>query len=175
MAGNGPPRAPSDDGEGMESAMFRDLTIRARILLSFAAVLVIMIAMGAIAYRQLTTVGVRSNEIQTDAMPGLLASSQLSATRVERYALIERRLRLTDPEALRETDARLVVNRNAIDQAMKAYEETIHKADDRANFNAYKQLVTQYRVEEDALLEAAHSGRDVQASQARFETMFARV
>ena len=71
-------------------------TIRQRILASFAAVLALMIVMGAVAYACLARVADDATVIQKDAVPGMAVSGQLNAAWLDNFALTQKHVLETE-------------------------------------------------------------------------------
>jgi methyl-accepting chemotaxis protein WspA len=138
----------------------KSLTIRGRILASFAVVLVVMIIMGWVAYSRLMRVQDEATSIQTDTLPGLYFSQQLTTAWVNEYALLEAHILQNDPGAIRDAEARLTANRVVIQTLSKNYEDAINQAVDRANFAALKPLTEQYTSVEDAILPLSRTNQD---------------
>ena len=127
-------------------------TIRQRILASFAAVLALMIVMGAVAYACLARVAEDATVIQKDAVPGMAVSGQLKAAWLDNFALTQKHVLETEDAEMRRIVAQLQVNRANLEKLSRNYEATIHTAKDRENFDAFLNLRAPYlRVQEDAL------------------------
>ncbi|WP_431124859.1 methyl-accepting chemotaxis protein [Variovorax paradoxus] len=127
-------------------------TIRQRILASFAAVLALMIVMGAVAYACLARVAEDATIIQKDAVPGMAVSGQLTAAWLDNFALTQKHVLETEDAEMRRIVAQLQVNRASLEKLSRNYETTIHTAKDRENFDAFLNLRASYlRVQEDAL------------------------
>ena len=127
-------------------------TIRQRILASFAAVLALMIVMGAVAYACLARVAEDATVIQKDAVPGMAVSGQLTAAWLDNFALTQKHVLETEDAEMRRVVAQLQVNRASLEKLSRNYETTIHTAKDRENFDAFLNLRAAYlRVQEDAL------------------------
>lgn len=127
-------------------------TIRQRILASFAAVLALMIVMGAVAYACLARVAGDATVIQKDAVPGMAVSGQLTAAWLDNFALTQKHVLETEDAEMRRVVAQLQVNRASLEKLSRNYEATIHTAKDRENFDAFLNLRAPYlRVQEDAL------------------------
>jgi len=127
-------------------------TIRQRILASFAAVLALMIVMGAVAYVCLARVAQDATVIQKDAVPGMAVSGQLKAAWLDNFALTQKHVLETEDAEMRSVDAQLQVNRASLEKLSRSYEATIFTAKDRENFDAFLNLRAAYlRAQEDVL------------------------
>ncbi|WP_457354131.1 methyl-accepting chemotaxis protein [Roseateles sp. P5_D6] len=139
------------------------LTVRHRILASFAAVLVLMIVMGAVIYSRLARVAQDATVIQKEALPGMLYSSQLLAAWQENFALTQEQVFEKDETEARKIESQLQVNRARLETLAKSYESTIFSAEDRENYEAFKNLhvANPYlRTQDDILKLSAASKRD---------------
>lgn len=127
-------------------------TIRQRILACFAAVLALMIVMGAVAYACLARVAEDATVIQKDAVPGMAVSGQLNAAWLDNFALTQKHVLETEEADIRSVDAQLQASRANIEKLSRNYEATIHTAKDRENFDAFLNLRAAYlRAQEDVL------------------------
>jgi methyl-accepting chemotaxis protein WspA len=127
-------------------------TIRQRILACFAAVLALMIVMGAVAYACLARVAEDATVIQKDAVPGMAVSGQLNAAWLDNFALTQKHVLETEEADIRTVDAQLQASRANIEKLSRNYEPTIHTAKDRENFDAFLNLRAAYlRAQEDVL------------------------
>ncbi|SDJ30902.1 methyl-accepting chemotaxis protein [Variovorax sp. OV700] len=127
-------------------------TIRQRILASFAAVLALMIVMGAVAHACLARVAEDATVIQKDAVPGMAVSGQLKAAWLDNFALTQKHVLETEDAEMRSVDAQLQASRANIEKLSRSYEATIFTAKDRENFDAFLNLRAPYlRVQEDVL------------------------
>jgi methyl-accepting chemotaxis protein WspA len=154
------------------------LTIRSRILVSFAAVLLMMIITSGIAYWQLSTVGAHARAVQKDSLPGLDVSAQLLSAWTNERALVLEEVLKPESAAARSVDEQLLVNKREIARLTKAYEDTIFQQADRDNYAAFKILVDQYRGVEDNVLSLSRNGRAQEAralAEAQYESIFARL
>lgn len=138
--------------DGHATNLMNTWTIRQRILASFAAVLALMIVMGAVAYVCLARVAVDATVIQKDAVPGMAVSGQLMAAWLDNFALTQKHVLETEDAEMRSVDAQLQVNRANLEKLARSYEATIFTAKDRENFDAFLNLRAAYvRTQEDVL------------------------
>jgi len=154
------------------------LTIRSRILASFAAVLLMMVITSGIAYWQLSTVGAHARGVQKDSLPGLDVSAQLLSAWTNERALVLEEVLKPESAAARSVDEQLLVNKREIARLTKAYEDTIFQQADRDNYAAFKILVDQYRGVEDNVLSLSRNGRAQEAralAETQYESIFARL
>lgn len=116
-------------------------TIRHRILASFAAVLALMIVMGAVAYACLARVEQDATIIEKDALPGLSHSGQLMLIWLDNFALTQEHVLETDDAEMRKVESKLQANRAKLEDLTRSYESTIFTAKDRENYEAFKSLL----------------------------------
>src|SRR5262245_27961761 len=64
-------------------------TIRWRIVVNFAVILVLMLIMATVAYTRLMRIDDLSRSIETDSVPGLYYSNQITIALIANYALME--------------------------------------------------------------------------------------
>ncbi|MBT2334375.1 methyl-accepting chemotaxis protein [Variovorax paradoxus] len=127
-------------------------TIRQRILASFAAVLALMIGMGAIAYTCLARVAQDATVIQKDALPGVAYSGQLIAAWLDNFGLTQKHILETEDAEMRKVDAQLQASRANLEKLSRSYETTIFSAKDREHFDAFLSLRAAYvRAQEEVL------------------------
>jgi methyl-accepting chemotaxis protein WspA len=136
-----------------QDAAMKSLSIRWRILGSFAIVLAVMTIMAGVALKQLATVSREATRMQVDTLPGLATANQLANSWVRDYAfLVEKVEQAADPATMEDIDARFEANHADIPKLMKVYEDAPLQAQDRENFNALKPLMAEYlRIEGDVL------------------------
>jgi methyl-accepting chemotaxis protein WspA len=113
-------------------------TIRHRILASFAAVLALMIVMGAVAYACLARVAQDATVIQKDALPGMSYSGELMVTWLHDFSLTQEHVLETDDAEIRKVESKLQANRARLEDLSKRYESTIFTAKDRENYETFK-------------------------------------
>ena len=111
----------------------RNITIRQRILLSFAVILGVMLLMGALALQRLGHIKQEEDLLRKDSIPGLYAASQMQSAWHANYAAVHALLSADEserPHALEKVRAR----RAAFEAALTRYEATIHSDEDRQLF-----------------------------------------
>ena len=132
----------------------KSLTIRRRILVSFAAVLAVMSAMAAISYLWFVQTEREAARVETNTVPALYFSTQLMTTWTEASSLL-REFVLEDVAAdkARIADA-VLANRDRLRGLLKSYEGTLDTEQDRQNYALVKQLFDQVFPAEDAIVAA---------------------
>lgn len=133
----------------------KSLTIRRRILLSFAAVMAVMSAIAALCYVWFLQTEREALAVETKTVPGLYYSAQLNTAWTEARGLIrEFQLSNTAAERTRASDA-IVAGRERMRSLLKAYEATIDSENDRKNHAESQRLFEQFVPVEDAMIAAA--------------------
>ncbi|MCX5521200.1 methyl-accepting chemotaxis protein [Kaistia defluvii] len=118
----------------------KNLTIRQRIIGSFAAVLAVMSIMAGLAFVSLVRAETEATAIETNTMPGLFYSLRMRAGWFEAQALVQD-LALSDTDAGR--DAAVVAinaNEEKLRGFMTSYEGSIDSTEDRDNLDTVKRL-----------------------------------
>ena len=127
-------------------------TIRQRIILSFAVILLLMCAMGGIAFVALDRVEKDTTSLQKDSLVGVEYSNQLLAEFSVNHSLTLRRAILDDKAAMGNDDTLLQANRVRLEDVMKKYETTILQAKDRENFEGFRNALAAYTQTQDQIL-----------------------
>src|SRR6478735_284135 len=133
----------------------KSLTIRRRILLSFAAVLAVMSAIAALCYVWFLQTEREALAVETKTVPGLYYSAQLTTAWAEADGLShEFHLSDTAAERSRVSDA-ILASRERMRSLLKSYEPTIDSEQDRKNHTEAQRLFEQFVPVEDAMIAAA--------------------
>jgi len=129
------------------SGMFSSgrLTLGARIVLSFGALFLLMLAMAVISYTRLRNIDDEALSLRHDSVPGLYYATALRAAANEGYATLERAV-FVDPDAASTTADldHLPDAQRAFDKVAADYQGTVFRDDDRERFNTFKAAYDQY-------------------------------
>ncbi|MGJ7497969.1 methyl-accepting chemotaxis protein [Variovorax sp. RT4R15] len=155
-------------------------TIRHRILASFAAVLALMIVMGAVAYACLARVAHDATLIQKEAVPGLSYSSQMMVAWQENFALTQKQVLETEGAETRKVESQLQANRDRLENLTRSYESTIFTPNDQENYEAFKSLhaaAAYLRTQQDVLKLSADNKRDAARAllQSQLDPQFEKI
>jgi methyl-accepting chemotaxis protein WspA len=131
-----------------------NLTIRRRIMASFAVILALMVIMALVAYTRLTQIERQSLLIETDALPGLTYSNQILVDRISNYSLTQEFVLESDHAARQKLHAAIMASRAYLDTLISDYSATMTTSDDRELLNEYNGSVAVYRTVQDAVLNA---------------------
>jgi len=112
-------------------------TIRQRILVSFAAILALMMVMGAIAYTYLVHIEREAIAVQTDSLPGVYYGMQILSAWLASYALTQDYVLQQDRAAKQILESKLQANRTSQDNVITKYETTITTAKERELFETH--------------------------------------
>ena len=145
----------------------KNLTIRTRILASFAIVLTLMVAMAAVAYSRLAAIEREAALISSDAVPGLTAINQIIIDRIANYSLTQEFELAGDRAAREKLKTAILASRSGLDTLNASYVATILLPDDQALFDVYRLAQDSYRSVQDAVLA---TGLDAKATS-REETV----
>lgn len=138
------------------------LTIRRRILLSFAAVLAVMSAMAALSYVWFVQTEREAVSVETKTVPGLYISAQLMAAWSENRGLTREFLLSDTADEKKQALDRIAAGRVRIREALKSYESAITTEEDRANHSRAVQLFDQFAQAQDAILSPGKPVPDAQ-------------
>lgn len=133
------------------------LTIRRRILLSFAAVLAVMSAMAALSYVWFVQAEQEAVSVETDTVPGLYYSAQLLAGWEESRGLARQFLLTDTPGERNQAAEAIAASRGRVREVLKSYETTALDDEDRRNYNQARQLFEQFASAQDPILAAARA------------------
>ncbi|RYE34377.1 MAG: methyl-accepting chemotaxis protein [Hyphomicrobiales bacterium] len=132
----------------------KSLTIRRRILISFAAILAVMTAMAGASYLWFLQTEREVIEVETKTVPGLYVSAQLMVTWADAARLSREMARAENAAARSQASEAALANRARVRDLLKSYEGTISGETDRRNHAAAAQLVDQFATAEDAIMAA---------------------
>ncbi|MER9562952.1 methyl-accepting chemotaxis protein [Mesorhizobium sp. M0571] len=133
------------------------LTIRRRILASFAAVLVVMTVMAIITYVWFLQTEQEATSVEKETLPDLYHSTQIMMGQMDAHSLLQEYALQDNPADKRAFEATIKANRDALQRSMDEYEETIESDLDKQNYAVVKDLADQFRQAEAAVLDASRA------------------
>ena len=133
------------------------LTIRGRVMASFAVVLAVIVIMAGITFTRVLNIEGQAKFIAADAVPRMVIANQILLDRGANYSLTQELVLQTDVAARERLRAAVLVSRTYLDSLVAEYASTLRKAEDQALLNAYESGVQAYRTAQDRLLEAARN------------------
>ncbi|MBB6187950.1 methyl-accepting chemotaxis protein [Rhodanobacter sp. MP7CTX1] len=136
-----------------------NITIRQRILLSFAVILAVMLVMGGVAIQRLLRIEADGAVLQGDALPGMYAADQLQSAWAANQSLLQAHMLAADAVTMTRIEDELRTNGAAFDAQLGRYEATVFTADERKDFEALKRASVPYlaALPEAIRLSRAHS------------------
>jgi methyl-accepting chemotaxis protein len=114
----------------------KNWTIGKRIVLGFAALLMIAAALGLFAFTRLIAIKAQSDRITADCLPGVYYISQIETINQANYALTHRWLMLGDSPDRTAVEAEMKANSDKLTGLMKNYESSITTDEDRRLYAA---------------------------------------
>ncbi len=132
----------------------KSLTIRRRILISFAAILAVMTAMAGASYFWFLQTERQVVEVETKTVPGLYVSAQLVANWTEARGLAREFVLADTPAEQQQVAEAIAANREIMRGLLKAYESAITTAEDRKNHALARELFEQFATTEDVIVAA---------------------
>ncbi|MER9094528.1 methyl-accepting chemotaxis protein [Mesorhizobium sp. M0700] len=140
-----------------ELSPMNSLTIRRRILASFAAVLVVMSVMAIITYVWFLQTEQEATSVEKETLPDLYHSTQIMMGQMDAHSLLQEYALQDNPADKRAFEATIKANRDALQGSMDEYEETIESDLDKQNYAVVKDLADQFRQAEAAVLDASRA------------------
>jgi len=132
----------------------KNLTIRRRIMASFAVVLALMVIMAAFAYIQLMKIDREATFIAGDAVSGLTFTNQIVLDRIANYSLTQEFVLQTSQVSKQTLQTAILATRAYLDTLISEYEATINTPAEKALFDSYKSAENLYKAAQDAVLKA---------------------
>jgi methyl-accepting chemotaxis protein WspA len=132
----------------------KNLTIRRRIMASFAVVVALMVIMATLAYTRFVNVQSQATWIATDALPGLTYANQIVVERIANYSLTQEFVLHDDMASKLKLSAAILASRAYLDTLATQYVSTVHEPSDQTQFDAYASAVELYRSAQDGVLKA---------------------
>jgi len=160
----------------------KNLTIRSRILLSFAVVLAIFSIMAVAVYIWLSQIETEARTVEFSTVPALYYSAQMRSAAMNAYGLAEEfALEDTAPERIG-VENKIRTNRDDLSQLLAKYKTTIDTDEDQKNYDSMRDVLNQLFSAEDSLIQHGHAGAasgaapDVRAEvKAELKPLFARI
>ncbi|WP_336811321.1 methyl-accepting chemotaxis protein [Bosea sp. MMO-172] len=132
----------------------KSLTIRRRILISFAAILAVMSAMAGASYLWFLQTEREVVEVETKTVPALYYSAQLMVVWADSNQFARDLGRADNTTEVSQAADAILANRARVRELLKSYERTVDSETDRRNHAAASQLIEQFVAAEDAILAA---------------------
>jgi methyl-accepting chemotaxis protein WspA len=138
-------------------------TIRRRVLMSFALILGLMAVMGGIAVQRLWHIARLTDSLEADSLPGLQISSQIMASALTRYAVVQEHVISVDLPTMRRLEPSLAARSSETDQLLKRYAATIREEADRQKLGTLQRALVPFDSVEAEVLRMSHALRNEEA------------
>lgn len=122
----------------------KNWTIRQRLLAGLGAALALMLLMGGVAYTRLASVDADAVVLATDSVPGVYHSTQLRGELLKNLALTTDYVAQAGAAAQNPREAALRASAERIAEAVRAYQATVFRPQDKENFEAFKAQLAAY-------------------------------
>jgi methyl-accepting chemotaxis protein WspA len=136
----------------MSLHVIKGLTIRRRILMSFAVVLGLMVVMGLIALRNLNNVEDRASNAELNSVPGLYYATLVKTELVLNYSLTAEYVGQADVLRLGAIEDGLATNGQRWEKAIQAYNALPTDDEDRKIFAEFSRLRDDYVLKQGQIL-----------------------
>jgi methyl-accepting chemotaxis protein WspA len=141
----------------------KNYTIRARILVSFAVVLAVMLLLGGVAYTQLAHIEEQASGVEAGTAPGLYYGTQIMLASLVDYSLLQAEVIENEPAAIRAVEPEIQANRAKLDGLVTKYQSVFHDAKGRETLQAFEKLRASYLDIADQVQKLARDNKDSQA------------
>lgn len=143
----------------------RNLKIGLRAGLCFAAMTVLIIALGVITALQMQRMNDLSDEIDQNWLPAILSINDMGIATSRVRALTLRMLTLSDASDISDTRARLNDADQAMDTAERRYEALISSERERDAYEAFTKARDTYMTHQRQVVELVRQGQNAQAEE----------
>ncbi|CAM5763071.1 methyl-accepting chemotaxis protein [Labrys miyagiensis] len=131
----------------------KKLTIKNRILLSFAIILVIISIMTLAIYYWLLQIEKEATTLESSTVPALYYSAQLQSSWTKAYGLVEEfALQDNQPDRTR-VENEIKANRDSLRELIAKYKTTIDTEQDQKNYDTVQEIANQILPAEDEILQ----------------------
>jgi len=132
----------------------KNLTIRRRIVVSFAVILAVMMVMAGVAYTRLVRIGQLTTSIELDTLPGLDYTHLIVVDRIANYSLTQQYVLQTDMEMRDKLRAAILESRVYAESLVEQYGVTTSSSAENELFAAFKREQAVYTSKQDKILKA---------------------
>ena len=116
----------------------KNWTIGKRVIVGFAAILVILAMVALTSFTLLNQIKAHQQDVLKDALPGVSAAGQIKYLASEIELSLSREINAKTPEARKAADSQIEEQQAQISQVLNDYEKTITRADDKEQFTRIK-------------------------------------
>src|SRR5713101_8204361 len=132
----------------------KNLTIRRRIVASFAVILALMTVMAAVEYRRLMLIEQLSSSIELDTLPGLDYTHLIVVDRIANYSLTQQYVLETDMAMRQTLRAAILESRSYAETLASQYVARINAPAELEMFTTFKGAQEVYASAQDRVLTA---------------------
>src|SRR5229473_8243360 len=132
----------------------KNLTIRRRIVVSFAVILALMMVMAGVAYTRLMRIEQLTSKIELDTLPGLDYSHLIVVDRIMNYSLTQQYVLQTDMAMKQKLREAILESRGYAETLATQYSVTIKSPAENDLFKAFKSGQDVYAAAQDKILKA---------------------
>ena len=132
----------------------KNLTIRRRIVVSFAVILALMMVMAGVAYTRLMRIEQLTTSIELEALPGLDYTQMIVVDRISNYSLTQQYVLQTNLEMKEKLRSAILESRVYAETLATQFNVTINTPAERELFTAFKSSQDLYESEQDKVLTA---------------------
>jgi methyl-accepting chemotaxis protein WspA len=152
-----------------------NVTIRQRILLSFAVIIAVMLLMGGLAMQRLSVIESREDLLRRDSIPGLQFGGRMESEWYANYMVLQQ-LAFVDVAEIPRVEERLRAKRAVFDDVVHDYESSITSTQDRANLDVVKRGSAAFFALQPEVIRLSKTNREalLQLRQMRLEPAFAQ-
>lgn len=141
-----------------------------RIICSFGAIFVLMLAMAAVSYVRLRSIDNDATSLGQDSVPGLFNATALRTAGDEGYRIVEQAIFIdTGNDATKATLDRLPAALHSEEEALRRYQTTVFRNSDRARVQEFQAAYDKYRQQLREVVQQASISRS--QAQAAFMQM----
>ncbi len=135
----------------------KNWTLRQRILASFAVIIAIMLLMVVASYTRLKAIDDAQENVRTDSVPGVYYSSMIRSAWVESYVFTQQLVGLSyQREFVTADEEQYKGFADRLTEQMANYQKTVFDPDDKASFEAFSRMRSDYEQALAKVLDAYH-------------------
>ncbi len=132
----------------------KNLSIRRRIIASFAIILALMVIMAAVAYNRLVHIEREAASIASDDVEGLTYANQILLDQIANYSLTQEFVLQSDMGEKRQLQTAILAARTHLETLIAEFTPTLTMPAERPLLDAYRSAEGNYRMAQDGILTA---------------------
>ncbi|HEY6645441.1 methyl-accepting chemotaxis protein [Povalibacter sp.] len=142
----------------------KDWTIRRRIVVSFGAILTLIIVIGGVLFTELRSIDGAIRALRTDSLPGLETDMALESAFTTNYLLIEQHGRLEDQATMDKVSLEITANQALIDELMARNEAGVFTDRERELFRKVQDSRVTYLQAQRQIIQANETASAAQST-----------